>query len=177
MNYAFPPEADSDSPYAIHNARQDGVTLRQNLDGHVTRVIITGAQDHLTGKRYSHTDSHPAANDERFRNSLFYTGQELTEYAAVDDGLTSPQACQLAARRALSITPSTPLGLTPWYVDLRVKLGFERRAGDVVRVMGKRAVLRSVEYGSINSSKEDLEKMNITLQLAEDWDTNDEQTG
>lgn len=169
LAYDIPPNVSVDSHLCI---RGDGDPPRayQMLEGYVTKVIVTGAKNAITGEPYKGVESYPQADDIRKKDSAFYTGIEITEVMPVDTSLNSDKACQLAARRKLGVNPVTPQGRTSWYYDFPIDFDPNVFAGDVPRIYGKKAMVSQVTFGALAAGGSDMERMHLTVQLAEDWE-------
>lgn len=163
FNYRLPPDVTVSDPQCL---RSD-ISTEQSLGTYVTEVTCVGAFDPVTGRRITYTESQPHANDKRFANTAYYVGDELPIEIAADDGMSNKRDLILLARQRLKISRLTPQGATPWMTNTRIDFDPDLRAGDVRKLFGKKCIVDSVSYSSLNSG--DGETMTVKMQLAENW--------
>lgn len=144
-----------------------GLALRQDTGDYFTGATITGAKNPLTGKRFEATETIPQATDSRFADSMFYTGVENHYTAPSNDALKSDADCRLAARDYLNITPLTPQGLPPWFLDVTVDFDATAREGDLVTCNGIKFLMHDINFAALNAG--DGAQMELSLRLASDY--------
>lgn len=162
-NYRNAPDVAVSDPQCIRKE----ISTEQSLGTYITKVTCTGAEDPITGKKISYTESQPQANDKRFINTAYYVGDEIPLEINADDGMNSQRDLMLLARQRLKISALTPQGATPWMLNFPIDFDPDVRAGDIRKVFGKKCIVDSIGYSSLNSG--DGEIMNVKMQLAEDW--------
>jgi hypothetical protein len=166
---AYTTSGDADSKLRLRRKHDQhgGLWLRQDTRDYYTSATFTGAKDPLTGIRFFATESIPQATDGHFSDSMFYTGEANHYTAPCNDALKSNAACRLAAREFLNITPLTPQGLPPWYLDARADHDPSARDGDLVTVNGIKFLLEGVEMAVMNVDGES-GQATYSFHLAED---------
>lgn len=143
-----------------------GLVLKQDTREYYTSATFYGKKDPLSGRRFSATASILQATDKRFEDSMFFTGEENHYTAPANDGLQSDADCRLAAREFLNITPLTPQGLPPWYLEGRVDFDESVLDGDLVTVNGVKFLIDGVDFAALDAGDGAL--MTLSLRLAED---------
>jgi hypothetical protein len=161
-NYRSPPDVDVSSPLCLRGE----VTLTQDVSEYLTSITIIGDRDTLTGQRYGASETLPLGDDPQFFDSLYFIGEKRHETRRAGD-LQSETACLLAAREALGITPLTPDGLAPWFVDGQISFDPDFFCGDLIRVTGWKFLVDTISFGSLNA-EEDSQKLRFRARLAQD---------
>lgn len=172
LQYTTSGDPMSDKRLRKMSTQSGGLVLFQDLRDYYTSATIIGGINPLTGMRYVGYAVIPQATDPRFKDSMFYTGVANHYTASPDDSLKSQAACDKAANEFLNITPLTPQGMPPWYLESKAELDTTLKAGDIPTVNGIKFILENVDFAAINSGNEDGQQMHCLSRLAEDKKVN-----
>ena len=159
LTYNSPPAVIVKSPLCLRSKFQ----WKQDTTDYVTTVVVVGKKDPATGIRYTATATNPQGYDERFKDSVYYVGEEIILEMSVDESLTSQVACEHRARKELD-----QRGLPPFTADVEIDLNPSLRLGDEPKLYDLDVRLQEIDFGGLNSGGSEGQKVKSTFRLVQD---------
>ncbi len=141
------------------------LTLRQNFDDFINRIVVIGAENPLTHLRVHIEEANPLSFDPRFQGkSLCYCGEIISDVVGPNDTLQTEAQAMLFARAQLE-----KRGRPPYVGDTVVPYRPDVKEGDKPYVKGRQYVVERLERGQLNSGgKGSDQRMTLFLRLAKD---------